>query len=863
MTPERWQQIKSVLSAALETDPAERSSYLDKACATDLSLRLEVENLLAIGEQSLTGLVNPITPAVSETLDGVDTRIGRRIGPYQLVEEIAIGGMGEVYRAFRADDQYKKEVAIKLVRAGQDSKFVIDRFKHERQVLASLDHPNIACLLDGGTTDDGIPYFVMELIEGHPLTAYCDEHKLATTARLRLFLQVCSAVQYAHQRLIIHRDLKPSNILVTADGTPKLLDFGIAKILDPAAVGETRDATISMFRLLTPAYASPEQVKGEPITTASDVYSLGVLLYECLTGHSPYGADAQSPHEISRAVCEKEPEKPSTVIRRMERRKIALSEITSASVSALRDGTPERLSRRLRGDLDNIVLMALRKEPRRRYGSVEQFAGDIGRHLENLPVTASRDTPPYLASKFVRRHKAGVAAAVIVAVSVLAGLGATLHEAHIAHLNQLRAEKRFNDVRALANSLMFDVHDSIKTLAGATPARKLLVTKALQYMQSLSEDAAGDPSLQNELAAAYERVGDVQGNPHYPNLGDTAGALASYRHALTLRESLAANSPTPEARSNLAADYERMGIILEALKNCRSSLQYLGKEFAIAEELAKSSTDVQPKDRVAGTHFLMALCYSALQDPKNALAHYQASAAIRETIADKSPQVRTYLAGTYGYMAPILWHMGDHNQAMALARRALEIMEELSDSDPANAYYREFVDEGYYWVGFYLEKDGRFLQALASYRRAQSDFERLASVDPGEARPKRYVVLCHESIGTSLVGLGRSAEGLESIRKALLAVEKLPPQDYLVEIADTYSALGLAHSRLAGASGISESARTAHWKQARAAYQKSLDFWLQVKNVGGLGFLRASEPERVKGEFAKCETALSLGSLPN
>ncbi len=364
ITPERWHQIKGVLSVALEADPAERSSYLDRVCATDPFLRLEIENLLALEGQALTALLHPIATEFSDTNDSGNARIGRRIGPYQLVEEIAAGGMGEVYRAFRADDQYKKEVAIKLVRAGLDSSFVVARFRDERQVLASLEHPNIARLIDGGTTENGIPYFVMELIEGLPLTQFCDERMLSSTDRLKLFLEVCSAVQYAHQRLIIHRDLKPGNILVTADGSPKLLDFGIAKILDPAGAAEMADATMSMFRLLTPAYASPEQIRGEAITTASDVYSLGVLLYECLTGHRPYGANSSAPHEISRAVCEVEPEKPSTAVRRTAQRPTA------------------PLVKRLRGDLDNIVLMALRKEPQRRYASVDQFATDIRRHLQ-------------------------------------------------------------------------------------------------------------------------------------------------------------------------------------------------------------------------------------------------------------------------------------------------------------------------------------------------------------------------------------------------------------------------------------------------------------------------------------------------
>src|SRR5579862_7409078 len=344
MTPERWQNVKNQLAAALDIDADLRPAFLDTICAGDPALRDELETLLAAATESDPALFE--APLFAES-SSVNQRLGRRIGPYQIVEEIGEGGMGEVYRAFRADDHYTKQVAIKLVRAGQDSGFIISRFKNERQVLASLDHPNIARLLDGGTTEDGIPYFVMELIDGRPIHRYCDEHGLSVTQRVELFLQVCSAVQYAHQRLIIHRDLKPNNILVTADGVPKLLDFGIAKILDPRAA--VMESTVSMFRLLTPAYASPEQIKGEAITSASDVYSLGVLLYELLTGQWPYLTSNRGPHEIAEAVCEFEAERPSlSVLRTPAPEETQVGDYLSAV-------SPVKLNKRLRGDLDNIL----------------------------------------------------------------------------------------------------------------------------------------------------------------------------------------------------------------------------------------------------------------------------------------------------------------------------------------------------------------------------------------------------------------------------------------------------------------------------------------------------------------------------
>jgi len=312
MNPERWQQVREALDRAIAVSDEERAGFLDRLCSGDSELRAEVESLLHSHEDAGTEfLQKPALDLASDAAHGSKARIGRRIGVYLVLEQIGEGGMGEVYRAVRADGQYDKEVAIKLVRAGLDRSSVLERFRHERQVLASLDHPNIARLFDGGTTDDGIPYLVMELIEGTPIDAYCDAHRLTVTERLRLFLQVCSAVQYAHQRLVIHRDIKPGNILVTKEGIPKLLDFGIAKILDPAAT-----ASATLINPMTPEYASPEQVRGEPITTATDVYSLGVVLYQLLTGRSPYPKDTRAPHELARAICEHEPARPSTVASR-------------------------------------------------------------------------------------------------------------------------------------------------------------------------------------------------------------------------------------------------------------------------------------------------------------------------------------------------------------------------------------------------------------------------------------------------------------------------------------------------------------------------------------------------------------------
>ena len=433
--------------------------------------------------------------------------------------------MGAVYLAARADDEYRKEVAIKLVRRGLDTEDILRRFRNERQILAQLDHPNIARLIDGGTTDDGLPYFVMEYVNGVPINAYCDANALSTTERLKLFRKVCEAITYAHQNLVIHRDLKPSNILVTHEGEPKLLDFGIAKLLSTG--DELFTQTIPALRVMTPEYASPEQVKGDKIMTTSDVYSLGVLLYELLTGQRPYRLKTRTPEEIARAITEQEPERPSTAVAK------------GAGNSKTQIPNPKLL----RGDLDNIVLMAMRKEPARRYTSVGQFSEDIRRHLEQLPVRARKDTLRYRSEKFIRRHKVGVAAAALIALSLVGGIVATFWEARRATQQRDRAERRFADVRKLSNALLFDIAPKIERLEGSTEARKSLVQRALEYLDSLANESAENASLQGELAAAYEKVGELQGAPRKANLNDFSGAIASYEKARDIRKRLLEKHP--------------------------------------------------------------------------------------------------------------------------------------------------------------------------------------------------------------------------------------------------------------------------------------------------------------------------------
>jgi serine/threonine protein kinase/tetratricopeptide (TPR) repeat protein len=423
--PEKWEQVKELFALALEQEPAERSRFLHQACAGDDCLRVEVESLLSSFDGADTFLED--CPAADLLTKQSRAIAGKKIGAYRIVREIGRGGMAVVYLGERDDQSYRKQVAIKMVKPGIDTEQILQRFRNERQTLAALDHSNIVKLLDGGSMEDGLPYLVMEYVEGLPIDQYCDLHTLSINERLPLFRQVCSAVQYAHENLVIHRDLKPGNILIAKGGVPRLLDFGIAKLLNPG-LSQVPLATRTGWRPMTPEYASPEQIRGRAITTAADVYSLGVLLFELLTGHRPYrAAVGQSLLEMERLVCETEPEKPSVVVSRMEEKTsadgAAPTVVTPELVSTQRGLRPPELRRRLRGDLDTIVMKAIRKEPERRYSSVEEFSKDIERYLAGMPVLARKSTIAYRGGRFLRRHKESLATALTLLILVATLVG--------------------------------------------------------------------------------------------------------------------------------------------------------------------------------------------------------------------------------------------------------------------------------------------------------------------------------------------------------------------------------------------------------------------------------------------------------
>jgi serine/threonine protein kinase len=863
VTPERWQQVSEALGKVLHSSTTQRLDYLAEIARRDPELHRELESLLVSHEQAGTEFLN--APALQTTEDEGKaslrpTLLGRRLGAYQIVEQIGVGGMGEVYRALRADDQYSKQVALKVVRGGHDSAFVIRRFKNERQILANLDHPNIARLLDGGTAEDGAPYFVMELIEGESIDQYCDHHQQGIGDRLRLFLEVCSAVQFAHQRLIIHRDLKPGNILVTADGTPKLLDFGIAKILDPEAVTESFEPTLTQFRALTPGYASPEQIKGEPITTASDVYSLGVVLYELLSGHHPYVVAGDTPERVARAVCDLEPKKPSSVVMGSASASHGRGPEPVTSGLARTSENAEKLRKGLRGDLDNIILMALRKEPQRRYSSVEQFAQDVRRHLENLPVIARKDTARYRASKFMKRHKAGVAATAGVAVIVLAALVVTLHEARIA-------QGRFNDVRRLANSMIFEVHDSIAKVPGTTASRKLIAQRSLDYLDSLSKDAGPDRSLQGELATAYVKVGDVQGQSYYANLGDSAGALASYRKALAIREKLAASDPGDLVnRLDLARCHNKVGEMLAKMGDRSNALGNYQKALSLVESLvAQDSSSLDDGNELVLTLTRFGYLLEDMGDRAEALARHRAAVAAGQKLLAAHPAdpVACHdLATAYNNVGDLLAKSGNPREGLEIYRKGLAVCEWASADDPnsTQANSRGWVDD-YLNMGEMLTQLGNKKEAFENLQKAMSIAQRLSAADPQNAQARSDLSACYQSIGDSQVAFGDATKAMENYRRAIVIREELSAEDVhnaeaQVDLASSYAKLGQAYMMLASRSKAAFADRAARWLEARSYLQKSLKLWNGMRQNGTLPGSEASQPDETAREISRCDAEL-------
>lgn len=593
MNPEKWRKIKENFNRAMDLPLAERESFL--ASFSDSDMAADVRKLLAADEKN--NFANPIAGVAHlwrEEDEEATEQIGEEIGGYRILREIGRGGMGMVYEARRDAEDFSQTVALKILRRGADSTELLRRFRRERQILASLEHPRIARMLDGGRSADGTPFLAMEFVAGKPVDEFCNDENLNVEQRLRLFLQICDAVSFAHSRLVVHRDLKPSNILVTGDCAVKLLDFGISKILSEEE--NTNNRTITQFAMMTPQYASPEQIKGEPITTASDIYTLGLILYELLTGVRAYSFPTHHAAELAKIISESEPVRPSSVVRDANRWSVENKNSTKRNEERTKDDGPKTNlksqslnPKSLRGDLDTIVLKALRKEPSRRYSSVEQFAGDIERHLDGLPVIARPDTFSYRMEKFVKRNRVYVMTGALIFFTLAGGIAIAGWQARRARQQQRAAEKRFNQVRELANNIVFKYYDEAEKFPNSTAMRQMFVDDSLSYFNSLAQEADTDDALRSELARTFLRIGRVQGAPSSPNLGRTAEAIENYRKGIDLLEPIIGKSEDTTLRGDLVRAYADYAVVLRQSGNQAEGENALRQAIALAEKLSEAA----------------------------------------------------------------------------------------------------------------------------------------------------------------------------------------------------------------------------------------------------------------------------------
>jgi len=766
---DRWRLIKQLLADALEQPAEQRHAYVAEQAGDDAELRAELATLLDAADASRSVLDAAPAELALDALDALDAHLarpwlGRRLGAFRLVSLIAQGGMGQVYLAERADGQYEQQVAIKLMREGQFDPSFVERFKTERQILASLDHPNLAKVLDGGITEEGVPYFVMERVVGAPIDVYAQRKGLDVPARLALFRTVCTVVHYAHQKGVVHRDLKPANILVTDEGAVKLVDFGIAKRLD--LPGEAEVATATRQRVMTLAYASPEQVLGQPVTPASDVYSLGVVLYRLLTETSPYpGNTASSDFALSQSICNDEPVPPST---------------------AVPGNRP--LRQRLKGDLDAVVLMALRKQPARRYASAEQLSDDLFRHLEGLPVQARRGAWSYRAGRFVLRHRAAMGAALVANIALVAGLGLAAYEGIEAKRQKERAEEHFASVRALANMLVFDVHQAIEQLPGSTPARQMIVKNALTYLERLGAEAQDDAMLKVELATGYRQTGDIQGGPLASNLGDPKGARASYERGLALLEPLLTSNLPAKTAEAVRMETARIARMLSVLLASQGELDAGAKRAEQGIAVARRQLELDPTN--PSSQRQLATLLGALAQIHQFAGHDkefgptidEAITLLERLFASQPDDVPTggNLASMYGLRSQHLSQGPTAEQdapaMLADLNRSAGVLNGLLKTHPDNTILKANLAVVYAHSGYALMLLKRTDEAVTSHRQAVDVLKPMVAKDPSNVMLRVDLGTFSGELADTLLAAGQWQPAVEAARQALDAFDQVPEE---------------------------------------------------------------------------------------
>ena len=843
MDQSQWQRLNEIFAAALGVQPERQSEFLQHACNGDAHLRREAEALLVAARQANSRgfLKSDVFADGARVLVANEIPPGTVIGPYRVVREIGRGGMGAVYLASR--EGFHQQVALKIIKRGMDTEAIVRRFVQERDVLASLNHPNIARLLDGGTTD-GLPFIAMEYVEGDTITEFCDQKRLTINERLVLFRKVCAAVAYAHQNLVVHRDIKPSNILIAPDGEPKLLDFGIARLLAPDRFGLTLEQTETGANLLTPEYASPEQIRGDKITTASDIYSLGVLLYELLCGRRPFRFKTGLAGEVLQVISERQPPAPSTAALTQE--EITLTEgatrriLSPNTVAEMRSEKPARLQRKLVGDLDNIVLMALRKEPERRYNSVLQFAEDVRRHLDGLPVAARPATFAYRTSKFIERNRTATAFATVALLAILIGLSIAVWQAVVARQQSARAERRSNEIRRLTNTLVKDLESEVGALPGSDPAREKLYKVSIEYLNGLAQETK-DPAVLKQLSEAYVLLGKQYG---YENRNPDQ-VHAPILRGLEISRHLVAEVPKDlEAKKLLAMNLVEYDFFCE--KEPTEKLKLNQERARLWEELVKAAPgDGETCAQLASAYYTLYYLLDLYERPDEAANYSRLILRTRERevqLLDKSQATNTErdllslaymnLGSTYAE------EFKDSQKAEDYDKRALAVAEALVADNPdyrlgwvrLAAANREIADVRY--------KQGDYQGALDHFRtclRVIRDATAKFTYDPIRSAEPFYMLRVADTLHLT----GHADEAMQMLRDAA-AVNK-----QINDFGGTAPSIATRNAKFLSSTG-EVYAVFGQRDKALASYREAQSLWKKVAEI---------EPQR------QVEADVSIGRL--
>ena len=840
MPPERWLQIKDILEAVLDRPLAERAAYLDKSCGADGELLCEVESLLAFENSSEEDIFeNNHLPSVfnEETKEHSGGFIGKQIGKYRIERELGAGGMGVVFLAERVGGDFEQKVAIKFLRHFSSAS-ALQRFLLERKILARLHHRFIAQLIDGGTTDEGTPFLVMEYIEGSPITRYADEQNLNLEERLELFCKICSAVSFAHQNLIVHRDLKPDNILITDEGIPKLLDFGIAKLLSESEV----KVTVTEQQAFTPEYASPEQIKGETITTGSDVYVLGIILYELLSGNRPFQfINTKNYREIWHVVNHSEPLKPSDAAKRELR--ITNYELRDEAspkpkVQSPKSGNQNPKSKiqnpkLLRGDLDNIVLKALKREPERRYKSVEQLTEDLRRYREGLPVKARPDTFLYRTGKFINRQRWSIAAASLIVLSLLIGLLTTVQESRRAERERLRAEQRAENLRDISKSVVFDVHDAIRNLSGSLPAREILLKRAVEQLQFLAHDAEDNPELQDELEQTFFNVGEMQ-----QAVGNVVESEESHRRAVAIYEKLTVENPqSPNYLRGLARGYGFLANIAYLRGESGKSAELYAQVPPILEQLkTENPDDAKNLSDLWNAYSNYAISLNKLGKFGEALPICQKALRVAEQLnqtESAAPDNRQILYLSKGLIATTFGMSGDYQKAIVGFKEVISEAEKLHAEFPEDTRFQYGLWAFYRRLGIALDKNGNFFEAIPNLEKSLALIENLMKSSLKDVGYKRNTSITLLALGQAFLNHREPKKALTFLLRSREMSESLLRNDSsngetIADLALIYGNIGTALTR------------TGELDEGLLNQEKSLDFFNRclVKSPEDIEFKR-------------------------